>query len=423
MSSLSQNTIHHQQTIAFSLAATDDRITAQSGLILLGDFYDRLGLSQWINLDLPRPGSGRGYQPHAFVLPLMLMLTGGGRSLEDLRMVRRDLPLCKLLNLKIPSTDAVGDWLRRAPLDGLQSLNRRLIQAGLARSQTTQHTLDADATQVVAQKQSAKLTYKGEQGYMPMVGHLAEAKLVVHAEFRDGNVAPSDSNLAFIQACEAQLPDGHRIAHIRQDAAAYQAEVFNYCEETGKSFAIGGRLDKPTQEVIQAIPDHAWQKYADCEVAETVHTMGKTTKAFRLIVVRYPHQAELFEDHPRYHVIASNRTESAGEILMWYRQRGNISENGIKELKIGFGMENMPCGQFGANAVYFALGVLAHNAFVLFNEMLLDAGWQKHKVATVRWRLFQIAGKLVRHAGQWVLKVGRDMLDLFERIRSRAQQL
>jgi hypothetical protein len=33
----------------------------------------------------------------------------------------------------------------------------------------------------------------------------------------------------------------------------------------------------------------------------------------------------------------------------------------IKELKPGFGMERMPCGQFSANAVFFRLGVLAYN--------------------------------------------------------------
>ena len=93
--------------------------------------------------------------------------------------------------------------------------------------------------------------------------------------------------------------------------------------------------------------------------------MNDTKKAFRLIVVKHKRQAELFDDHPRYHVIASNRVESAADTLIWYRQRGEVSENGIKELKIGFGMERMPCGQFSANAAFFRIGVIAHNLFVL----------------------------------------------------------
>ena len=75
------------------------------------------------------------------------------------------------------------------------------------------------------------MTYKGFRGYMPMVGHLAENGLVVYDEFRQGNVAPAARNLEFIKQCERQMPKGKRIGYIRADAASYQAEIFNYCEE------------------------------------------------------------------------------------------------------------------------------------------------------------------------------------------------
>jgi hypothetical protein len=107
-------------------------------------------------------------------------------------------------------------------------------------------------------------------------------------------------------------------------------------------------------------------------------------------------------------------------VLIWYRQRGEHSENGIKELKIGFGMERMPCGQESANAAFFRIGVIAHNLFVLFKHSALGEGWQRHRVATVRWRLFQIPGRLVRHAGTWTLKVAANVAADFAAIRSRA---
>ncbi|MEY2334426.1 hypothetical protein GL267_012425 [Acidithiobacillus ferrianus] len=40
---------------------------------------------------------------------------------------------------------------------------------------------------------------------------------------------------------------------------------------------------------IAAIPESAWTRYADCAVAETVHSMEATHKVFRLIVVRPRH--------------------------------------------------------------------------------------------------------------------------------------
>jgi hypothetical protein len=283
------------------------------------------------------------------------------------------------------------------------------------------HTLDIDATQIVAEKRTTEWTYKGERGYLPMVGHLAEAGVVIHDEFRAGNVPPAQANLAFLAACEERLPRGHRIAAIRADSASYQAGIFNYCEATGKTFAIGGRLDASTLAAIAAIPESAWMQYADCAVAETVHSMARTDHAFRLLVVRYPQQGDLLEcGRPRYHVIASNRAGTAADVLIWYRQRGDCSENGIKELKIGFGMERMPCGQESANAAFFRLVVIAHNLFVLFRHATLGEEWQRHRVATVRWRLFQIPGRLLRHAGSWILKVPAALAEFFTEIRQRS---
>ena len=222
-----------------------------------------------------------------------------------------------------------------------------------------------------------------------------KAGVILHDEFRKGNVAPATNNLAFIQASEARLPKGHTIAHVRLDSDGYQAGIFNYGEATSKTFAIGGRLDAPTLKAIGEIPKSVWKHYADCSVAETLHSMNETSKAFRLIVVKYKRQASLFDDAPHYHGIASNRVESTEATLAIPEQRGKVSENGIKELKIGFGMERMPCGQFAAYAAFFRIGVIAHNLFVLYKQSVLGGSWQKHKVTTVRWRLFYLPGKTV----------------------------
>lgn len=414
-----------QTVLPFKVEPTDEMLTANAGLVLFGEYVGGLGLNRWLAQEMPKPGSGRGYEAQAYVLPLVWMLVGGGRSMEDLRTIKSDAALLGLLKHDaLPSTDAVGDWLRRtgtgAGLAGLDRINQRTVATRIRQSGLTAHTLDGDASQVIAEKQAAHFTYKGEQGYMPMIGHLAEAGVVIHDEFREGNIAPATQNLEFIQACEARMPKGHRIAHVRLDSAGYQAGIFNYCEDTGKTFAIGGRLDASTHKTIAQIPEPAWTDYADCAVAETLHSMNETKKAFRLIVIKYKRQTELFDDQPRYHVIASNRVESTAATLVWYRQRGEVSENGIKELKIGFGMERMPCGQFAANAAFFRLGVIAHNLFVLFKHSALGETWQRHKVATVRWRLFHLPGKVVRHAGALILKVAAEVIDLFRSIRHQS---
>lgn len=58
--------------------------------------------------------------------------------------------------------------------------------------------------------------------------------------------------------------------------------------------------------------------------------MNGTRKAFRLIVVKHKRQADLFDDAPRYHVIASNRVESAGlPAAEWPWLLGAITAGGI----------------------------------------------------------------------------------------------
>src|SRR6516225_7771447 len=305
-----------QTVLPFKLTASNESLTAHAGLVLFDEYLGAMGIAGLINHELPGAGSAAGYDPSAHVAPLVLMLAGGGRTLEDLRILRRDDGLRCVVGLDdMPSSDACGDWMRRmganesGGLAGLQRVNRCVFRRLLRADERTDFTLDIDATQIVAEKREARYSYKGEKGYMPMVGHIAENSLVIDHEFREGNAAPAARNLEFVQACERKMPKGRRIKAVRADSAAYQADVFNYCEETHKIFAIGADQDAAVKAVIAAIPEGEWKAFRDGEIAETVHCMNKTDKAFRLIVLRRPREQDLFEDKSlyRYHAIASNR--------------------------------------------------------------------------------------------------------------------
>jgi hypothetical protein len=417
-----------QTVLPFKLEQTRDLITAHAGLALLGEFAIGMGLLEAVDKSLPAPGSGAGYRASEHVLPLVLMLNGGGRSLEDLRQIREDDGLREVLELKrMPSADASGDWLRRGGLggglEGLGAVNRRVLKRALKADGMPGYTLDMDATGIEAEKQSAQMTYKGYTGYMPMVGHLAENGLIVGDEFREGNASPGARNLAFIKYCERQLPQGKRIKALRSDSAAYQAAVINYCQKHRIAFAIGADLDEAVLRAIKAISGAEWRAYQNGHIAETVHCMNKSKQAFRLVVIRRPLQQSLFDgvqESEKYTVIATNRTESLEQVIRWYNQRGDCSENRIKELKIGFGMERMPCGQFAANAMFFRIGVLAYNVGRLFVFKTLGVGWHRHQVQTLRWKLYETAGKIVFHGRSLWLKVRRQVRGLFAAIRARS---
>ena len=436
-----------QTVLPFKLEATDDTITAQAGLVVFGEFLHSLNLAKEINRAFGKPGSGAGYPASSYVLPLLLMLQGGGRSLEDLRMIARDKGLLALLAIDaVPSTDAFGRWLRRMGASGTglsalepvldrvlavlgKTLRKRRKKAGLPPVQEV--TLDIDASQIVAEKALAQWTYKGEKGYMPLVGHVKELSgMVVHEEFREGNASPGAGHVPFLEDCLRRLPPGIRVGRFRADSASYQASVLNFCQERGIRFVIGADLDAAVREAIRVIPETDWSPYQDGHIAETVHCMNRTEKAFRLLVVRRRVQnllpgveTEEASSDVRYKVLATNHKEIPAWVVDWYNQRGEASENRIKELKTGFGMERMPSGNTKANAVFFRIGVLACNLFLLFRKRILDESLQRAQVQTVRWQIYQMAGKVVRHAGVLLLKVAEDVLAPFRTLRERCWQL
>jgi len=420
-----------QNVLSFNLEITNDDITSHAGLALFGEFVTGIGLDRLVNKHLPDPGSNSGLAQQSYITPLVLMFNGGGRSIEDMRVIKDDSGLRDIIGLtRIPSSCAIGGWLRRmgagCGLAGLDIVNRAFLASSLHNDSLNEYTLDIDATAIEAKKGSAKFTYKGFKGYMPMVGHLAENGFVLFDEFREGNDSPGARNLEFIKRCQSRMPKGKRIAYFRSDSAGYQAKIINHCELDEIKFAIGGDLDISVREAIGSIPAGKWRTYRNGYIAETVHTMNKTKKSFRLIAIKRPVQGEMFSpdsDKAGFRVIASNRDESAEETAAWYNLRGDTSENRIKELKIGFGMERMPCDDFKANAMFFRIGVIAYNLYVMFRIKALPEDWSKHQVQTVRWRLYSMAGKVVRHAGRLILKVKESLFELFLSIRKKSYEL
>jgi len=405
-----------QLILPIKLEKSEERLTSLGGLIVLEEMAQ--GLKVWRRVDeqLAGPGSGRGYRPSEFVQPLVWMLHGGGRRLEDLRELRGEGEVLENLGLAaVPDAGTVGDWLRRqgeGGVQGMERVNRELIQGPLAQ-EGEELTLDVDATEIEAEKQDAQWTYHHVRGYMPLVGYVHG--ICVGQEFRDGNVSPGAGILAFAKKCAAAVPAGRRI-YFRSDSAAYQAEVINHYSQPGRTFTITADWDVAVKREIKNLPASAWRPYrtaeglaTDREIAETVHTMNETKQAFRLIVLRWLNpQPDLFQaERYCYHAVASNREAGAAEVIWEHNGRGQ-SENWHKELKLGVGMEQMPCGQFEANAMYFAIGVLAYNLAQLLKRQVLPESYRTATLATLRWKVYRLAGKLVRHARELILQIKTD---------------
>ena len=82
-------------------------------------------------------------------------------------------------------------------------------------------------------------------------------------------------------------------------------------------------------------------------------------------------------------------------------------------------MEDIPTGDYFANALFFAIGVLVYNTAVIMKLHLLPEEFRNKTIETIRWSIVNIAGRLINHGRRLVLLIAStvDKLILYERMR------
>ena len=413
--------------LPYNLATTNDKLTSRGGLLAIAELMQSIQLAQRIDQHFPAPKSNRGFASSVYIQTLILMQHEGSFHLDDVRHLNDDCALRGVLGLDVvPQAVSMGSWLRRQGLTNeatvaMQSVNKAVLQAALHRRKAI--TLDIDATEIVANKADAQWTYNKNKGYMPMVGHIAETGQVVACDFRQGNAAPAKQNFEFIRQCQRALPSGCSVDALRIDAAGYQTNILQYCDQQNIRYAIRAKMSPSIKRQISEVSDEQWTplikrngKASSRQDTYTMsHCIGDYEQAFALVIQRQPMRQsplDLGDDSDSethcvqgyiYRAIATNCTNlTASQVIHWYNQRAEDSENRIKELKLDFGGDTLPCSDFEANALYFRIAALSYNLFALMRQ-LLPEDLASHRVTTIRWRLYGMAAKVVTTGRQvWV---------------------
>lgn len=432
--------------LPYKLKITNDKLTSRAGLLTIAQLMNQLKLSERINKAFPLPKSNRGIDPATYIQTLIMMHHEGSFHLDDVRHLAADEALNIILGMrKIPKATSIGDWLRKTGAlqvsqGACQKINKVLLSSALHNCKKVTLDIDATATaglQIIANKSSAKWTYKANKGYMPMVGHIAQTGQILACDFRKGNQSPNSKNLEFIKQCQESLPKGCSIQDLRIDAAGYQVNIIKYCETEGIYYTIRGVMSRAVKEQIEAAKATNWQPMLDKKGQEmtnqqtlrTVHCIGDYDKSFTLVIQRtliqgqteldletLDNQQELISKGYIYRAIATNKEQlSDSEIIHWYNQRGEDSENRIKELKLDFGADTLPCSDFNANALYFSIAALSYNLFALMRQLLPEE-LSTHRVTTIRWRLYAMAAKVVKTGREYFVRLRKDHCTLLRKV-------
>jgi hypothetical protein len=418
----------------FKVESTSAKITPRAGVVLVDRMAEALGVRAALEERLRHlKRRRRGWRVSDKVLDLVHLVVAGGRALSDLRALRDDEALCGALGRErrdLPSAMAGStavEFLAQLGAPEVEQLSRvagRVARDTLELSRRPSATLDVDATFVEAHKAQAKMSYHGEPGYMPMLGFVAETEGCLLGEFRHGNVSPSAGALPFLEQLVGRLPRTVKKVRLRSDSAWFNHEVLEWAEARAIEFAVTAEKNRHMLELIEAIRPGAWEVFDDDpaeQIAESVYSFEQGRCAWRLVVLRRPmRQLELFSGLYEYHVVITNMDWQARRLLGWHRERAT-SENWIKELKDGFGLDRLPSGRFESNAAFMQIVALAYNLVGALKRLALPARWRSWTIRTLRYRLIHIAAVWVRHARRFVLKLRAPaaLIGLFRRVLER----
>ena len=156
-----------QTILNFKLQSTNERLTPRTGIAILGEYLKGMNLEKLCNENLPKAKRNNGYSAFEFIYPLILMLHSGGRFLDDIREIKVDSALTRVLKIKnIPTASAISKYLVKHGIngeDGMRKINKKYLPNYL-KSIKEELILDIDATFIEAHKNTAKWSYKNALG-------------------------------------------------------------------------------------------------------------------------------------------------------------------------------------------------------------------------------------------------------------------
>jgi hypothetical protein len=276
-----------QQSLPFQYQSekTTSGLTSFAGLPLYLELAIKSGLIQRIQESLNT--KNRGWNDTEMILSLLLLNLAGGDCISDIERLEQDMGLrtlllhfathgmkhkekriyekrwCKAKKRGLPSNAAIHRYLpnfhspeeekkrkkgeafipaSNSRLKSLIGLNGALVEYIQRQLHSTQATLDQDATLTQTYKRNAFYCYKKYKAYQPLNTYWAEHGVILHSEFRDGNVPAGYEQLRVFKEALSLLPEGVAQVFLRSDSAGYQEELLNYCASGKDERRIWRRL-------------------------------------------------------------------------------------------------------------------------------------------------------------------------------------
>ncbi len=488
--------------------STSQNLTALSGLAGYLDLAVGSGLVDSIRRNLSVCGE-QGWTDDQIVMSLVLLNLAGGECVDDLDHLNADEGFGKLLrwceNHGLPrrvrrqmkkrwrkardrgvvSASAARRYLgafhdesqedqrvagkavipkANQHLLGLRRVNGEFVGFVQECSKQVIATLDLDATLIETTKKDALFCYKHFRAYQPLNVWWAEQELMIHSEFRDGNVPAGYEELRVVMQALAYLPLSVMVVRLRSDTAGYEHKFLRWLDQVDNKrfgrieFAISCDVSREFKAAVEAVDEDDWHRvykevdgtcvetdrqFAEvCFVPEAI-AFSSNAPVYRYLATREALKERVlpgmeleqmslpFQTMSRggvtYKVfgVVTNMNWDGNDVIRFHDGRSGKSEEAHKILKEDFAGGKMPSSEFGANAAWWAIAILAMNLASAMKRVVLGGDWAKRRMKAIRFLLINVAGRIVGKARQLYLRLSSDhpALELLVRMRLRILEL
>jgi hypothetical protein len=280
----------------------------------------------------------------------------------------------------------------------------------------------------------------------------AETEIVLAGDLGDGTDDPRATAPGLLRRALAALPGAARASGrvaLRADAGYFAGQLARAAHDEKIAFAIGARRIAPLWRLLDGIAEEAWYdaiEMGNAQVAVAQYCPDWWPANTRLLIRRVALDPAQVSADPRsrrrrtlhpdqralpipelarqpavyaYSFILTNLDLSTPARAVaaehWYRHRTTV-ENLFRDSKLGAALRHLPSGYPQVNLAWMWGALLAATMAAWLHQLTARTAGEdivhghgvrggKAMIATLRWRLIAVPGRLIRHARHLVLRL------------------
>jgi hypothetical protein len=280
----------------------------------------------------------------------------------------------------------------------------------------------------------------------------AETEIVLAADLGDGTDDPRATAPDLLRRALACLPAAARASGrvaMRADAGYFAGQLARTAHDAHIAFAIGAKRIAPLWRLLAGIAGDAWHDAIEMDGAQVAVAQycpdwwpADTALLIRRVLLNPAQVSAGLRSrrrrtlHPDQRALPFPELAGAGPVCAcsfiltnldvsspdkavaaehWYRHRTTV-ENLFRDSKLGAALRHLPSGYPQVNLAWMGGGLLAATMAAWLHQLTATTAGEdivhghgvrggKAMIATLRWRLIAVPGRLIRHARHLTLRL------------------